>query len=65
MKSRPCLGEIRPRSSEMLLTQREIFAEAKVISNKHKFVGVDVLDNPFAKAKATGYKLQKYIENRI
>ena len=49
----------------MLLTQREIFAEAKVISNKHKFVGVDVLDNPFAKAKATGYKLQKYIENRI
>ena len=48
MKSRLCLGEIRPRSSEMLQTQREIFAKAKVISNKHKIVGVDVLDDPLS-----------------
>ena len=46
MKSSLWLGEIRPRSSEMLQTQREIFAKAKVISNKHKIVGVDVPDDP-------------------
>ena len=42
------LGEIRPRSSEMLHKQREIFAKAKVINYKNKIVGVDVLDDPLS-----------------